>query len=108
MSKEVWGYQEQPKRLQPDWDINPQTAAVREGLARSGFGETSEALYLSSGFTYGAAQQAVDSFTDETDHYLYSRFHNPTVAMFEKRLAAIEGAEQALECQRCLHLLPAL
>ena len=96
MSKEVWGYQEQPKRLQPDWDINPQTAAVREGLARSGFGETSEALYLSSGFTYGAAQQAVDSFTDETDHYLYSRFHNPTVAMFEKRLAAIEGAEHCL------------
>ena len=96
MSKEVWGYQEQPKRLKPDWDINPQTAAVREGLARSGFGETSEALYLSSGFTYGAAQQAVDSFTDETDHYLYSRFHNPTVAMFENRLAAIEGAEHCV------------
>lgn len=96
MSKEVWGYQEQPKRLRPDWDINPQTAAVREGLARSGFGETSEALYLSSGFTYGDAQQAVDSFTDETDHYLYSRFHNPTVAMFEKRLAAIEGAEHCV------------
>jgi O-succinylhomoserine sulfhydrylase len=66
---------------------------VREGLARSGFGETSEALFLTSGFTYSNPQEAVDSFTDEVDHYLYSRFHNPTVAMFEKRLAAIEGAE---------------
>ena len=44
MSKEVWGYQNRPKRGEPDWEINPQTAAVREGLARSGFGETSEAL----------------------------------------------------------------
>ena len=96
MSKEVWGYQEHPKRREPDWEINPQTAAVREGLARSGFGETSEALYLTSGFTYSSAQEAVDSFTDETDHFLYSRFHNPTVAMFENRLAAIEGAEHCV------------
>ena len=96
MSKELWGYQEHPKRREPDWEINPQTAAVREGLARSGFGETSEALYLTSGFTYSSAQEAVDSFTDETDHFLYSRFHNPTVAMFENRLAAIEGAEHCV------------
>jgi len=93
MSKEVWGYQPRNARQEPDWEVNPQTAAVRAGLARSGFGETAEALYLSSGFTYSSAEEAVDSFTDETDHYLYSRFHNPTVAMFEKRLAAIEGAE---------------
>ena len=96
MGKEVWGYHEHPKRREPDWEINPQTAAVREGLARSGFGETSEALYLNSGFTYADSQEAVDSFTDETDHFLYSRFHNPTVAMFEKRLAAIEGAEHCV------------
>ncbi|CAB4725271.1 MetC Cystathionine beta-lyases/cystathionine gamma-synthases [Candidatus Nanopelagicaceae bacterium] len=96
MSKEVWGYHEHPKRREPDWEINPQTAAVREGLARSGFGETSEALYLNSGYTYADSQEAVDSFTDETDHFLYSRFHNPTVAMFEKRLAAIEGAEHCV------------
>jgi O-succinylhomoserine sulfhydrylase len=93
MSKKVWGYQPRNARPEPDWEINPQTAAVRAGLARSGFGETGEALYLSSGFTYSSAEEAVDSFTDEVDHYLYSRFHNPTVAMFEKRLAAIEGAE---------------
>ena len=96
MSKEVWGYQKPSQRPAPDWEVNPQTSAVREGLARSGFGETSEALYLNSGFTYSDAQEAVDSFTDETDHYLYSRFHNPTVAMFEKRLAAIEGAEHCV------------
>jgi O-succinylhomoserine sulfhydrylase len=93
MSKDVWGYQPRNARPEPDWEVNPQTAAVRAGLARSGFGETAEALYLTSGFTYSSAEEAVDSFTDETDHYLYSRFHNPTVAMFEKRLAAIEGAE---------------
>ena len=93
MSKEVWGYQPRNARQEPDWEVNPQTAAVRAGLARSGFGETAEALYLTSGFTYSSAEEAVDSFTDETDHYLYSRFHNPTVAMFEKRLAAIVGAE---------------
>jgi O-succinylhomoserine sulfhydrylase len=96
MSKEVWGYQDRPEKDKPDWEINPQTAAVREGLARSGFGETSEALYLTSGFTYTSAQEALDSFTDETDHFVYSRFHNPTVAMFEKRLAAIEGAEHCV------------
>jgi len=96
MSKEVWGYHEHPKRREPNWELNPQTSAVREGLARSGFGETSEALYLNSGFTYADSQEAVDSFTDETDHFLYSRFHNPTVAMFEKRLAAIEGAEHCV------------
>ena len=52
MSKEVWGYHEHPKRREPEWVVHPQTSAVREGLARSGFGETSEALYLNSGFTY--------------------------------------------------------
>ena len=96
MSKEVWGYHEHPQRREPNWEVNSQTAAVREGLARSGFGETSEALYLNSGFTYADSQEAVDSFTDETDHFLYSRFHNPTVAMFEKRLAAIEGADHCV------------
>jgi O-succinylhomoserine sulfhydrylase len=93
VSNETWGYQPRNPRPAPDWDLNPQTDAVRAGLARSGFGETSEALYLNSGFTYSSAQEAFDSFADETDHYLYSRFHNPTVQMFEKRLAAIEGAE---------------
>jgi len=93
VSNDVWGYQPRNQRPAPDWEVNPQTSAVRAGLARSGFGETSEALYLNSGFTYSSAQEAFDAFADETDHYLYSRFHNPTVAMFEKRLAVIEGSE---------------
>ena len=95
MSKDAWGYQPRNSRPEPDWEVNSQTDAVRAGLTRTGFGETSEALFLNSGYTYSSAQEALDSFTDETDHYLYSRFHNPTVAMFEKRLAAIEGAEFA-------------
>ena len=93
MSEDTWGYQPRETRGEPQWELQPQTHAVRAGLARSGFGETSEALYLTSGFTYSSAQEALDSFSDETDHFLYSRFHNPTVAMFEKRLAAIEGAD---------------
>lgn len=93
MSNEPWGYQPRHQRPAPDWNVNAQTDAIRAGLARSGFGETSEALYLNSGFTYSSAQEALDAFADETDHFLYSRFHNPTVSMFEKRLAAIEGAE---------------
>jgi len=93
MSKRPWGYQPRPEKSEPNWEVHSQTHSVRAGLARSGFGETSEALYLNSGFTYTSAEEAFDSFAEETDHYLYSRFHNPTIAMFEKRLAAIEGAE---------------
>lgn len=93
MSKRPWGYQPLPDRPEPDWSLHPETNAIRAGLARSGFGETAEALYLTSGFTYGSAEQAVESFTDETDHFVYGRFANPTISMFEQRLAAIEGAE---------------
>jgi O-succinylhomoserine sulfhydrylase len=93
MSNRPWGYQPINERPEPDWNLNPQTEAVRAGLARSGFGETSEALYLTSGFTYSTAQEAETAFKDEIDHYLYGRFANPTISMFEKRLAAIEGAE---------------
>ncbi len=92
----TWGYRPRNEREAPQWELHPQTHAVRAGLARSGFGETSEALYLNSGFTYSSAEEAFDSFADETDHFLYSRFHNPTVAMFEQRLAAIEGADFCL------------
>ena len=96
MSKETWGSQPESSRPKPDWDVDLQTDLVRAGLARTGFGETSEALFLNSGFTYTSAEQAEASFAEEVDHYLYSRFHNPTVAVFENRLAAIEGAEMCL------------
>lgn len=88
-----WGYQSPVDAAPAEWDLHPDTVAVRGGLARSGFGETGEALYLSSGFTYDSAEQAASAFADETEHFLYSRFDNPTVAMFERRLAALEGAE---------------
>lgn len=93
MSNDAWGYQEPNRRPAPDWVVDPQTSQVRAGLTRTGFGETSEALFLNSGYTYSSAQEAEDSFTDETDHFVYGRFGNPTVAMFENRLAELEGAE---------------
>ncbi|MEJ6573889.1 MAG: O-succinylhomoserine sulfhydrylase [Actinomycetes bacterium] len=88
-----WGYSNSTDGDLPDWQLHEETLAVRSGLARSGFGETSEAMYLTSGYTFDTADQAVHSFTDEVDHFVYSRFANPTVSMFEQRLAAIEGAE---------------
>ncbi|MCW5752429.1 MAG: O-succinylhomoserine sulfhydrylase [Alphaproteobacteria bacterium] len=71
------------------------TRLVRGGLQRSGFGETSEALYLTSGFRYDSAEAAEARFRNEEPGFVYSRFGNPTVATFEDRLAAIEGAEAA-------------
>ena len=96
MSKRPWGYRTRNEKKEPQWDLHSQTHAVRSGIARSGFGETSEALYLTSGFTYSTAEEAFDSFAEETDHYLYGRFHNQTIAMFEERLAAIEGADSCV------------
>ena len=71
----------------------PQTRAVRSGQLRSNFDETSEALYLTSGYAYASAEEAEATFKGESTHFQYSRFGNPTVAMFENRLAALEGAE---------------
>jgi O-succinylhomoserine sulfhydrylase len=70
-----------------------QTRAVRGGLIRSNFDETSEALFLTSGYAYASAEEAEATFKGESAHYQYSRFGNPTVSMFENRLAALEGAE---------------
>ncbi|MDP1962860.1 MAG: PLP-dependent transferase, partial [Reyranella sp.] len=71
----------------------PQTRAVRGGQLRSNFDETSEALFLTSGYAYASAEEAEATFKGESSHYQYSRFGNPTVTMFENRLAALEGAE---------------
>ena len=70
--------------------------AVRGELTRTGFGETSEALFLNSGFTYPSAQAAQAAFEQTEEHHVYSRFSNPTVQMFEQRLALMEGAEAAI------------
>lgn len=91
-----WGYHSPEQSPDVDWQLHPDTLAVRGGLARTGFGETGEALFLNSGFTYDSAEQAAASFRDEEEHFLYSRFANPTVAMFEQRLAALEGAESCM------------
>ena len=96
MAKRPWGYREQQNRTEPDWQLDPQTQSVRGGLSRTGYGETSEALFLNSGFTYASAEEAESSFAEETDHYLYSRFHNPTVSAFENRMALLEGADRCL------------
>ncbi len=69
------------------------TQLVHGGTSRTPHGETSEALFLTSGFVYDSAAQAENTFTGAETHYQYSRFGNPTVAMFEQRLALLEGAE---------------
>ena len=73
--------------------LAPDTLAVRGGLMRSGFDETAEALYLTSGFVYASAEEAEAAFKDEIEKFIYSRYGNPTVAMFQERLRQIEGAE---------------
>ena len=69
------------------------TRLVHGGTVRSQHGETSEAIFLTSGFVYDDAEQAEATFAGTAQHYQYSRFGNPTVAMLEQRLAQIEGAE---------------
>jgi O-succinylhomoserine sulfhydrylase len=69
------------------------TLAVRGGQVRTAFQETSEALFLTSGYAYEAAEEAEARFKGENSGYQYSRFGNPTVSMFEERMAALEGAE---------------
>ena len=71
----------------------PATRAVRSGTMRTEYGETSEALFLTSGYTYDSAATVAARFAGEATGMQYSRFQNPTVAMLEERVAAMEGAE---------------
>jgi O-succinylhomoserine sulfhydrylase len=73
----------------------PETRLVQAGQLRSKFGETSEALFLTQGFVYDTAEHCAARFRGEEPGFIYSRFSNPTVAMFEARMAAFEGAEAA-------------
>ena len=70
-----------------------ETQAVRGATTRSNFDETSEAIFLTSGYVYKSAEEAESSFKNEIERFVYSRFGNPTVRMFERRLMLIEGAE---------------
>ena len=73
--------------------LHADTTAVHGGIQRSQFEETAEALYLTSGYVYGSAEEAAEAFDGARDRYIYSRYGNPTVQMFIDRLSAIEGAE---------------
>ena len=77
----------------PPW--SPETQLVHGGTIRSAFGETSEALFLTQGYVYDSAEQAEERFKSEKGGFIYSRYANPTVSMFEDRMRLLEGAEAA-------------
>ena len=84
-----------------DWDdrslpldrLRPDTVAVHGGQVRTGFGETSEPLFLTQGYVYSRAAEAEAAFAGESDRFIYSRYGNPTVSTFEERLRLLDGAE---------------
>ncbi|NSX54404.1 O-succinylhomoserine sulfhydrylase [Parasulfitobacter algicola] len=77
-----------------DW--KPRTRAVHSGIRRSQYNEVSEAIFLTQGFVYDSAEAAEARFIDAgPDEFIYARYGNPTVRMFEDRIAALEGAEDA-------------
>ena len=73
----------------------PETRLVHSGTLRSQYGETSEALFLTQGFIYDSAEQCEARFKGEDPGFLYSRFSNPNISMFERRMIELEGAEAA-------------
>ena len=75
--------------------LRPQSQLVHGASLRSGFDETSEAIFQTSGYVYDRAEDAEAAFATDAQRYVYSRFRNPTVAMFEQRMALYEGAENA-------------
>jgi O-succinylhomoserine sulfhydrylase len=75
--------------------VSQATIGVRGGLMRSAFEETAEAMYLTSGYVYSNAAEAEKAFAGDIDRYVYSRYGNPTISMFEERLRLIEGAPAA-------------
>jgi O-succinylhomoserine sulfhydrylase len=73
----------------------PETRLVHAGILRSQFGENCEAMFVTQGYVYDSAEQCEARFTGADPGFQYSRFSNPTVAMFEARMAAFEDAEAA-------------
>ena len=84
-----------PRKSRDPKTLRPATQLVHGGTLRSQFEETSEAIFLTQGYLYDTMEQAEARFKGETPGFIYSRFANPTVAMFEKRMALLEGAEAA-------------
>lgn len=83
----------QPQAVDPAWA--PETALVHAGTLRTGFGEMSEAMFLTQGYQYATAEEAEERFKSEAGGFIYSRYANPTVAMFEERMRQFEGAGAA-------------
>jgi O-succinylhomoserine sulfhydrylase len=81
------------RKTKPHWGAA--TRLVHAGQTRSGFKETSEAIYMTSGYIYESAEEAEAAFNNSKPRFVYSRYANPTVAMFEERMADLEGAETA-------------
>jgi O-succinylhomoserine sulfhydrylase len=81
------------REIKPHW--RNATRLVHAGQSRSGFKETAEAVYMTSGYVYDSAEEAEAAFDNSKPRFVYSRFGNPTVAMFEERMADLEGAEAA-------------
>ena len=75
---------------------HPETELVHGGTMRSNFGETSEALFLTQGFVYDSAEQCEARFSGKEPGYVYSRYSNPNMTMFEQRMAASEDRDQYL------------
>ncbi len=84
-----------PRKSRDPKTLRPATQLVHGGSMRSQFEETSEALFLTQGYLYDTMEQAEARFKGDAPGFIYSRFANPTVAMFEKRMALLEGAEAA-------------
>ena len=79
------------KTSKPSWRTS--TNLVRGGTNRSEFAETNEAIFITSGYVYESAEQAQRAFKNQEDRYIYSRFSNPTVGMFEERMRLLEGTK---------------
>ncbi|HRF07495.1 MAG TPA: O-succinylhomoserine sulfhydrylase [Xanthobacteraceae bacterium] len=84
-----------PRPVPDAASLRPETRLIHSGILRSQFGENAEALYLTQSFVYDTAEQSAARFRGEDDGFIYSRFSNPTTAMFEERMRAVEGAEAA-------------
>src|SRR3569832_469706 len=76
-------------------NYRPETRLVHGGTLRSQFGETSESLFLTQGYVYDSAEECEARFKGEDPGFIYSRYSNPTISMFERRMIELEGAEAA-------------
>jgi O-succinylhomoserine sulfhydrylase len=82
-----------PRPVLPPDQLRPESRLIHSGIQRTQHGENSEALFLTQSYVYDTAEQAEARFAGKDEGYIYSRFSNPTTAMFEARIAAVEGAE---------------